>query len=136
MANRSWDELATGVDSMDAEHRLQVSLVSAVEELIRQGTDATLLERTLSQLTEFTRVHFSSEELMMRLHAYPQLELHAAAHAKLLEQVRSIKDRLDRDGPQDALGVVQELHGWLVNHIQSMDQAFALWCAKNGIAAR
>jgi phosphoribosyl 1,2-cyclic phosphate phosphodiesterase len=33
----------------------------------------------------------------------------------------------------EALEVIAELRGWLVNHIKSMDQAFALWLTKNDI---
>jgi hypothetical protein len=37
-APRAWDEgIGTGVASMDMEHRLQVTLVNAIEELVRQG---------------------------------------------------------------------------------------------------
>lgn len=134
MRARAWDEgIGTGVGSMDTEHRLQVSLVNALEELLRRGRDRDVAHRTLSQLVDFTTVHFHSEELMMRLYAYPQLDVHSAAHAKLLEQARSIQARYDEDGAAEALDVVAELRGWLVNHIRSMDQAFAAWLAKNDI---
>jgi hemerythrin len=134
MRPRAWDEgISTGVGSMDTEHRLQVSLVNALEEVLRQNQDRALADRTLAQLIDFTSVHFHSEELMMRLYAYPQLDQHSAAHAKLLEQVRSIKQRHDSNESAQALEVVVELRGWLVNHIKSMDQGFALWLAKNDI---
>src|SRR5271167_1252078 len=59
MAPSSWDEgIDTGVDAMDAEHRLQVSLVNALEVLVRQRAEAALVERTLSQLVDYTSVHF------------------------------------------------------------------------------
>jgi hemerythrin-like metal-binding protein len=136
MRARAWDEgIGTGVGSMDTEHRLQVSLVNALEEVLRQNQDRAVADRTFAQLVDFTSVHFHSEELMMRLYAYPQLDLHAAAHAKLLEQVGAIKARYDAEGAAEALQVVAELRGWLVNHIKSMDQGFAGWLAKNDIQA-
>jgi hemerythrin len=134
MRPRSWDEgIGTGVGSMDTEHRLQVSLVNALEEVLRQGHDRALAERTLAQLLDFSGVHFHSEELMMRLYAYPQLDVHAAAHGKLLEQAGEIRRRFEAGDTAQALAVIVELRGWLVNHIKSMDQAFALWLAKNDI---
>jgi hemerythrin-like metal-binding protein len=134
---RAWDEgIGTGVDSMDTEHRLQVSLVNALEEALRSGPDAALASRTLQQLVDFTSVHFHSEELMMRLYSYPQLENHSAAHAKLMEQVQSIRDEQRANDPAEAMELVRELRGWLVNHIKSMDQAFALWLARKGYRAQ
>lgn len=134
MRPRAWDEgISTGVGSMDTEHRLQVSLVNALEEILRRREDRTVADRTFAQLVDFTSVHFHSEELMMRLYAYPQLDVHSAAHAKLLEQARSIQTKYQADEIAEALEVITELRGWLVNHIKSMDQAFALWLAKNDI---
>lgn len=125
--------IVTRVDSMDAEHRLQASLVSELEEILRQGQDLAAADRILAELVDFSSVHFHSEELMMRLYSYPHLDPHAAAHAKLLAQVRAIKERYDRDGAAQALEVVAELRSWLVDHIKSLDQTFAVWLAKNGI---
>ena len=134
MRPRAWDEgISTGVGSMDTEHRLQVSLVNALEEVLRRREDRTVADRTLAQLVDFTSVHFHSEELMMRLYGYPQLDVHSAAHAKLLEQAQSIQARYQADEITEALEVITELRGWLVSHIKSMDQAFALWLAKNDI---
>jgi len=130
---RAWDEgLGTGVDTMDTEHRLQVSLVNAMEDAIRSGSDPALAARTLQQLVDFTSVHFHSEELMMRLYSYPQLENHALAHAKLMEQVQQLRDHHRAKAPAEELETIRELRGWLANHIKSMDQAFALWLARNG----
>jgi len=136
MAPPRWDELAsTGVDSMDAEHRLQVSLVNALEELVQQGADPAVLERTVSQLVDFTSVHFLSEELMMRLYAYPQHDAHKLEHARLKQQVDELRSRLAAGGREAGVAIVAELHAWLVGHVRTMDQAFASWCAKNGILA-
>jgi len=136
MAPLRWDELAsTGVDSMDAEHRLQVSLVNALEELVQQGADPAVLERTISQLVDFTGVHFLSEELMMRLYAYPQHDAHKLEHDRLKQQVDELRSRLAAGGREAGVACVAELHAWLVGHVRTMDQAFAAWCAKNGILA-
>jgi hemerythrin-like metal-binding protein len=133
---RAWDEgIGTGVDTMDTEHRLQVSLVNALEDALRSGLDAALAQRTLQQLVDFTSVHFHSEELMMRLYSYPQLEAHSIAHGKLLQQVEHIRDLQRSSEVAEAAETVGELRGWLANHIKSMDQAFALWLARNDYRA-
>jgi hemerythrin-like metal-binding protein len=133
-APRAWDEgIGTGVGSIDAEHRLQVTLVNAIEELVRQGKDAELTGKTLGQLVEFTNVHFLSEELMMRLYSYPQHDAHKIEHARLIQQVSSVQQHLSSGDSRSALEGVRELHEWLTKHIKSMDQAFAHWCAKNHI---
>jgi hemerythrin len=137
MTPRAWDEaIGTGVESMDSEHRLQVSLVNALEELVRQDTDGALVAKTLTQLVDFTSVHFLSEELMMRLYAYPQHDAHKAEHGRLTDQVAEIRRAVEAGESKAALATIDGLHKWLTGHIRTMDQGFALWCAKNGIQAR
>ncbi|MFL5262511.1 MAG: bacteriohemerythrin [Anaeromyxobacteraceae bacterium] len=132
MPPRAWDEnIGTGVNSMDAEHRLQVSLVNAIEELVRSGRDPELTGKTTAQLVDFTNVHFLSEELMMRLYSYPQHDAHNLEHARLIEQVADIQRQVASGESAAALEGIAALHDWLTQHIRSMDQAFALWCAKN-----
>ena len=137
MTSSAWDAgVETGVDSMDTEHRLQVSLVNALDELVGQGMDAALIAKTVAQLVDFTNVHFLSEELMMRLYAYPQHDAHKMEHARLAEQVEEIRRRVEAAEQSTARASIAELKTWLVDHIRSMDKAFALWCEKNGIRAR
>jgi len=134
MVTRAWDEgIATGIESVDTEHRLQVSLVNALEELLRRQDDLPLAEKTLAQLVDFTSVHFLSEELMMRLYAYPQHDAHCAEHARLVDQAREIGKGLSAGGAASALASTARLREWLTSHIRSQDQAFALWCARNKI---
>jgi hemerythrin len=136
MATQAWDDgMGTGVDSMDAEHRLQVSLVNALEELVRQRVEKPLVATTLERLVDFTNVHFLSEELMMRLYAYPQHDAHKFEHGRLLDQLQEARARLEAGDEAQALAAIAGLRKWLVEHIQSMDQAFAAWCAESGIRA-
>ncbi|HYS80503.1 MAG TPA: bacteriohemerythrin [Anaeromyxobacteraceae bacterium] len=137
MSSRAWNEdIAVGVESMDAEHRLQVGLVSALEELVRRGQDAELVARTTAQLVDFTSVHFLSEELMMRLYAYPAHDAHKLEHGRLTDQVEQIRHRLEGGEHPSALAAMDELRSWLGDHIHAMDRAFASWCEKNGIHPR
>jgi hemerythrin-like metal-binding protein len=132
MLPRAWDDhIGTGVGSMDTEHRLQVSLVNAIEELVRTGKDPELTGKAATQLVAFTNVHFLSEELMMRLYAYPPHDAHQIEHARLIEQVADIQRQVASGERKTTLETINALHDWLTKHIRSMDQAFALWCAKN-----
>ncbi len=133
MAKRWDDGIATGVETIDAEHRLQVSLVGALEALVRRGDDAALADRTLGQLVDFTNVHFLSEELMMRLYAYPQHDAHKLEHARLVDEVEALRRQLAAGQHEPALATIARLRPWLTTHIRGMDQAFTRWCERNDI---
>jgi len=137
MVKRAWDEgIGTGIESVDTEHRLQVSLINALEELLRRQDDLPLAEKTLAQLVDFTSVHFLSEELMMRLYSYPQHDAHCAEHARLVDRVQEIRKNLSAGEAGAALASIETLRDWLTSHIKSQDQAFALWCARNKMSIR
>jgi hemerythrin-like metal-binding protein len=135
MEGRTWREgLATGIETVDAEHQLQVTLLDEIAELLRRGADAELTRRAVAQLLDFTSVHFLSEELMMKLYGYPQVEVHREEHARLFGQVREVQRRVGADEAADV--DAGELRTWICDHIQRMDQGFARWCVENGIASR
>lgn len=137
MAAHGWDEvIRTGVESIDAEHRLQVTLVDNLGELVRAGRGRAPAERTMRQLADFTRVHFLSEELMMRLYSYPRHDEHKAEHARLEGELDELQRRVVADDAAVALGAIERLRGWLVGHIRTLDVAFASWCARNDVHAR
>lgn len=127
---------ASGPPSIEAEHRLQVSLVGALEELLQQGKDPALISRTMSQLAEFTNVHFLSEELVMRVYLYPLYEEHRAEHGRLTSELADLQRRVSAADHAVALAGVQMLRSWLDDHIRSLDEAFAVWCERQGLQAR
>ena len=130
----SWDDgIGTGVETIDTEHRLQVSLVEALDALVRRDDDPALARRTLAQLMDFTNVHFLSEELMMRLYSYPQHDAHKLEHGRLVDEVEALRRQLEAGEQGAALATIGQLRPWLTGHIRSMDQAFTLWCARNDL---
>ncbi len=134
MRQRAWDEgLTTGIGTLDADHRLQVALVNALEDALRGGADRPAVEAALDRLLKLTVVHFRGEEVTMQLHAYPELGSHAEEHARLLQQLDLIRTAaLDEDGGR-AIDLVSSLRTWHASHIRSKDQPFALWCARFGV---
>ncbi len=137
MATRACDDgIETGVATLDAEHRLQVGLVRALEELIRQGTDLALADRTMAQIAEFAQVHFQSEELIMGLYGDPHQAAHRAEHALLTARIRELQRRVSGREPEQALEVSGALHRALTEHIRTLDRTFARWCTEKGIEVR
>ncbi len=129
MQSPAWFEgIATGVQTMDTEHRVQVSLINAFEVLIRDKDKGGFAEKTIAQLADFTSMHFLSEELLMRRRDYPQLEAHKAEHTRLLKRIDELRKNLGSGEGDAVLATVDELRRWLVEHIKSMDQAFVDWC--------
>ncbi len=130
----TWQEgLETGVRDVDAEHRLHASLIHALELLLGGGDDPALAERTTAQLMDFTSAHFRSEELLMRLYAYPRLEAHEQEHAALTVRVQEISRKIADGAAPQALEALGALRAALTGHVRAMDQDFARHCLESAM---
>jgi hemerythrin len=124
---------SSGSGDIDDEHNLQVSLLFAFRRaaLERLGKDeaAELLDR----FVDFTKVHFASEETLMRLYQYPQLAAHAEDHQRTLEQIAEIRDTWLAGQGEAAADLTQRLVDWTLQHIESADKAFSRYLLRLGI---
>jgi len=113
-----------GEPTIDAEHDLQMQLLDSLSMALEKGGDFAPVKYILEQFIEFSDMHFLSEQLVMRLHAYPAYETHLEQHTRLMKKVREIRDCLFRGEQQPSLQLVHELRDWLITHIATEDVAF------------
>ena len=127
-------DLVTGNRQMDEEHALQLSLLRELVENLDSGDAPAALE-VFERLEAFTRAHFLAEELLMRLHAYPASEAHAADHAAFVRELQGVRarlaDGLDEAAREDAAAFARRL----LAHIASADHAFADFQRAGGASA-
>ena len=124
MGTKATTEGAPRTENVAVEHDIQLQLLGAVEQAVREGRDVDDVMALLDQLIEYTNVHFHSEEMMMRLYAFPQYDAHRAEHADLMDQVRAIRDGFAEEGGADLLETVSALRGWLQRHMRGKDRGF------------
>lgn len=127
MVSQKWgSDLELGEREMDVEHELQVELVRALDSALSSSSGEEA-GRVLEQLLDYTRVHFSAEELMMRLHAYPGFEEHELEHSKLLDQLHEVRRAFHAGQVLPTKELVTALRHWLAEHIQTFDCGLALF---------
>ena len=118
-------ELNFGVTSMDREHVGQLSLLNDLKAAVRSGADDSLVYALLDELVEHTNLHFLSEQLLMRLHAYEASESHFLEHERLLAELQELKLSLATGTATDKHGLIEALRSWLLVHIQTADKRLA-----------
>ena len=118
------------LDSIEAEHRVQVGMIDALLNADANGLDATAVDEILLRLLEYTRLHFLSEELLMRLHAYEHHDEHVFEHRRMLDQLEEIRNS-QQSGQVDEAGMsVQRLRARLLGHIHSHDAELSHFIAR------
>ena len=118
--------------TMDREHAVQISLFNDLKAAVRGGADDSLVYALLNDLVEHTSLHFLSEQLAMKLHAYEAYEAHLLEHERLTREVHNLKFSLANATSTDTQRLIEALRSWLVVHIQTADKALAEYLSTRG----
>lgn len=110
---------------MDREHAGQLTLLNDLKAAVRSGAPDNVVYAVLDELVEHTNLHFLSEQLAMRLHAYEAAESHLLEHERLLREVQHLKESLATGTAASKHSLIEALRSWLVVHIQTADKALA-----------
>ena len=125
------DDLRIGVRAMDEQHRVLVGLINQVHR--SAGHDRAATGQVLSALAEYTKVHFSAEERLMREHGYPDFDGHEQRHHDLLAKVEQTFDRY-RAGDDVGAELLAFLKEWLRHHILKSDRKYAAYLNERGVS--
>lgn len=132
MALYEWsDRLATGDETIDRQHRVLISYINSLAEVIEQKNDfGILLGILLGKLITYTQTHFIYEEMLFHAHNYPDLEAHRAYHQKFTQQVNDFHQRFQAGDAQLGDEILQFLMDWLNQHILGSDLAYVEFAKK------
>ena len=111
---------AEGIDALEGQHHVQLDLLTALR------AAATTQERVeiLNHLVDYTQVHFASEQLLMRLYAYPHFQEHVADHERAMERLAALRATLS-GSDAEVLAEADGLATLVSRHIDDADQRFA-----------
>jgi len=108
---------------IDEQHRAIVSTINSLFYFIHEKLTLVALKPTLHILSEYTKIHFTTEELLMEKAGYTEFESHVLLHRQLAERTKAIaQSPLERDS---ALEVLHFLKDWWLNHINWEDRKYA-----------
>lgn len=133
------DDLLTGMDDVDAQHRLLFELANqVVDPTSERGANAAFFA-SLAFLAEYVRYHFAAEEFAMKRAHYPEAERHCLAHVEFRALIGEfLEASLEEPSIADLrLRLTEAVEGWLTTHIRVADKALAGYlrlCASDGPA--
>ncbi len=110
---------------IDREHQALFAMAEQLHQAMLDGSGATVLGTLLTRLVNYTQVHFSHEEALMRHHAYPGMAPHMAEHRKLAEQVVDLQKKHAAGKLTISMETMHFLRDWLDHHIRKSDQLVA-----------
>lgn len=136
MAQFAWsDDLITGNDLIDNDHRKLISMVNVLFDSMAKGQANDIMSKVLNNLIIYTKEHFGREEAEMKRINYSASISHQAEHTKLIKQVLDLKAKLDSGEKINAVSVSTFLSSWLREHILAVDMRLAAALQKHAQTA-
>lgn len=121
-------EYLTGIEFIDKEHTRLFELAEETYEILHDNISedkTSEIVRLVSELIDYTRVHFSHEEAYQKEINYPYIAQHATQHRQFEDSLASLDiDALEYDLEEQnetVENLLDFLINWLINHIQKVD---------------
>ncbi len=127
-----WDSrLSVGNIHIDIEHKLIISLINALEAVLRHPDEKDSLKFFIDQLYEFAGDHFAHEEKLQIKYMFPYLEENKKGHQVLMAELDVIKNIIydfvekkittQQEAKETSAKVNHLMRNWFVEHIIKSD---------------
>lgn len=135
MANTVASTMTAASAAMRREHDVQLRLLEAIEKAAARRRPDHELAELVDQLVEYTNVHFLSEQLLMRMYAYPAYAEHEDHHNVLLDRIKELEGQLAEGDEEQLQLTARSLHEWIDGHIGRDDAMFARYLEEGSAAS-
>ncbi len=131
--NEKWN---TGIKKIDEQHHHFVGLINRTHLLNLHGKTGEKIEVLLNDLTEYARIHFSTEEQYFVDTDYPGAEEHIKKHGQLLKKVIDFNGKFEKENESSKIAeeLLHFLRDWLDNHLIKVDHKYIPWLTEHGIS--
>jgi hemerythrin-like metal-binding protein len=130
----TWNHACTvGVRAMDDQHGILMDTMNELRLAVVRGLGREQVSEVLDRLIEFTRMHFSSEELLMEKHLFPGRAEHRAEHQHILAQILQSSHRVQHSEQMQMRSLLCFLRESYTEHIEGMDREYGPWMNDHGV---
>ena len=119
------DKYSVKIPSIDAQHKKLVAIINELYASMKTGNSKEQLGKTLKELVEYTKYHFSYEEELLEKAGYKDLNEHKEQHKAFVEKITATCKSYDEGKLFMSIDVCNFLQNWLINHIQGTDQKYS-----------
>jgi len=118
--------LSIGIEEIDNQHKELFRQINHLIHACHQGRGVETVGEVLSFLDSYVRLHFRTEENLMRQYGFPEFQAHCLQHQEFMANLAEVHRRFSEDGPGVHIVVITNriLAGWLNTHIRRSDKVF------------
>lgn len=117
--------LSVGIASIDRQHQQLIGYINQLHAAVLAGNSQPMLRAILTGLGNYTRVHFSYEEMLFKVYGYQEAAEHIDAHFAFVNAILQFTDRVGRGDVSFDTDLLDYLKSWLRQHVLIEDMAYA-----------
>ncbi|MGD1042644.1 MAG: bacteriohemerythrin [Sedimentisphaerales bacterium] len=126
------DEYSVGVEKIDRQHRHLFEIINRLIDRSGSSGDSKLVSETLTEMLNYAKEHFTTEEELMQEYGYPEIESHKEQHIYFFKTTAELSisalNNQSINAPNNQSVVLREivefLKLWLTLHILKCDMKY------------
>ncbi len=130
------DELSVGIQEIDEQHKVLVSLINELHDAIHERHGKEVSSEILQRLADYTKIHFAVEESLFRIFDYPGYEEHKKQHDELIREIVDLQAKINSGKTNISFQLLHFLKMWLTQHILDSDKEYVPHLLKSGLKAK
>lgn len=112
----------TKIPIIDEQHRAIVSTINSLFYFMQEKRALEALTPLLTMLSQYTKIHFDTEESLMKKAGYADFNDHQSLHRELIKETAAVMRRsTDEKNPAIVLAFLKD---WWLNHINMEDRKY------------
>lgn len=129
-----WDDkFSVGIKEIDDQHRVLIDILDELYYAMLKGRGSELIGTTLERVIQYTKTHFTTEELLFKKYNYPEEKEHKAEHDAMLKKVDAFQKEF-KNGKLIGVDLMQFLTKWFVEHLQTTDYRYVKFFREIGVS--
>ncbi len=120
------DDYLTGIELIDEQHKTWIDIVNRLEALLKNPFVDDKYDRivaVLNELTDYTDMHFATEEQLMERIGYRRILSHKVVHNDFVAKIRDVDlAKVDSDQNAYLLDLTNYILTWISSHILKTDK--------------
>ncbi|NLK86366.1 MAG: hemerythrin family protein [Clostridiaceae bacterium] len=131
------DEYATGIETIDAQHKQLLEIGARIFILaeLDDGYDHyDEIMEVLGELKDYTQYHFGYEEQLMETNGYERYENQKFQHFFVIKKIEKFQSSdIDDRQKETIIGLAEFISDWIINHILKEDMQYREFFISRGI---
>ena len=118
------DEYSVGVEKIDRQHRHLFEIINKLIDRSGSSSDSALVSETLTEMLNYAKEHFTTEEELMQEYGYPEIESHKEQHIYFFKTTAELSINALNNQSMVSREIVEFLKLWLTLHILKCDMKY------------